>query len=232
MNRTSPRPTPRPRRVLPAAAAAAFAVCASVALPGCGGGKAVEQGPPPANASSALASLQSLRGDLSSGQGRLFAMAEILRQATSPQDLPLVPWFERYRGQKQSVRDLAVSLRQGYADLQEAEGVYIARWEQDLSAIRDPELRQQSVDRRAALRDRFGRLRADLDNTKQRFQPLLQKLSDLEVYLKNDLTATGVEQVKGRLGAASADAETLGRKVSADLARLDDLIGELAPRKG
>ena len=227
----SPRSLPRFRRILTHAAAAALLVGLSAALPGCGGGKSARQGPPPANASSALASLQSLRGDLSSGQSRLFAMAEVLREATAPQDLPLVPWFERYRSQKESVRELAVSLREGHAALQEAERVYIATWERDLAAIGDPELRQQSVDRRAALRDRFGRLGNDLDNTKQRFQPLLQRLSDLEVYLKNDLTATGVQQVRDRLGATAADAETLGRRVSTDLARLDGLIGELAPRK-
>ena len=201
-------------------------------VPGCGGGKDVKQAPEAANASSALTSLRVLRDDLSGGQGRLYTMSEILREATAPQDLPLGPWFDRYRNQREGVRDLAMSLREGFDGLQNARQVYIQKWEGDLGAISDPELRQQSVERRAALRDRFDALGRDLDNTKQSFRPLLQKLSDLQVYLQNDLTATGVQQVGDRLEAAGAEAEALAGKVSADLAKLDSLIDELEPQKG
>ncbi|BAM02946.1 DUF2959 family protein [Phycisphaera mikurensis] len=219
-----------PRR-LPVAAVMVALSAALLLLPGCGGGKSAGGAPEIANASQALTSLRVLREDLANGQGRLFTMAETLREATAPQDLALGPWFNRYRSQREGVRDLAMSLREGYANLQNAERVYISTWEQDLAAIADPELRQQSVDRRAALRDRFGRLGNDLDNTKQSFQPLLQQLSDLEVFLKNDLTATGVRQVRDRLEKAGSESEALGGKVSSDLAQLDSLIDELAPRK-
>lgn len=201
-------------------------------LPGCGGGANVKDAPEAANAAEALTSLRVLRENLADGQGELFALAETLRAATAPQDLALGPWFNRFREQREGVRSLAMALREGYENLQVAERAYIQKWENDLGAISDPELRQQSVDRRATLRDRFGQLDSDLDDSKQAFRPLLQKLSDLEVYLQNDLTATGVQQVSGRLETAGGEAETLGRKVSADLAKLDALINELAPRKG
>ena len=219
----------RLRRLLPSAALLGVLL---LVLPGCGGGKEVTAAPEIANASTALSSLRDLRENLAGGQGRLFTMSEICREATAPQDLPLGPWFERYRNQREGVRDLAVQLRDGFDDMRAARQVYIQKWEADLSAIADPQLRQQSVDRRAALRDRFTDLSSDLDDSKQAFRPLLQKLSDLQVYLQNDLTSTGVQQVGGRLESAGAEAEALAGKVSADLAKLDSLIDELEPQKG
>lgn len=224
------RPHAKPFLLLHAATAASVALAAAM-LSGCAGSD-VQEAPEVANASSAYASLQVLRKDLASGQGRLFAVSETLREATAPQDLALGPWFATYREQREGVRELAMQLRDGFDKLQEARQLYINKWEGDLVAISDPQLRQQSIDRRASLRDRFGALQNDLDNTKQAFQPLLQQLSDLQVYLTNDLTATGVQQVSGRLENAGAQAEALGGKLSADLAQLDGLINELAPRKG
>ncbi len=223
------RPARRRRFLLSSAALLSVVL---LVLPGCGGGKEAQQAAPAANASTALGSLKLLRQDLSGGQGRLYTMSEILREATAPQDLNLGPWFDRYRNQREGVRDLAISLRDGFNGLQDARQVYIQTWEGDLGAISDPELRQQSVERRAALRDRFDGLSRDLDNTKQSFRPLLTKLSDLQVYLQNDLTSTGVQQVGGRLESAGAEAEALAGKVSADLAKLDSLIDELEPQKG
>ena len=228
----NPRPARSLRRPVFAPAAALLVVALLLVLPGCGGGRGAGASPEISNAATALQSLRSLRENLANGQGRLFALSETLREATAPQDLALGPWFQEYKLQREGVRTLAVSLREGHTDLQDAERVYIRQWEQDLGAIADPQLRATSVERRAKLRDDFGAMGNDLDDTKQRFQPLLRSLSDLEVYLQNDLTSTGVERVKGRLGSTAADSETLGRQVSTNLAKLDELINELAPVKG
>lgn len=98
------------------------------------------------------------------------------------------------------VRDLATKM--------ETEGkAYFAKWDQQIAAIANEDIRERSQDRRAKVDEAFEEVRKHYAEAREEFKPLMADLKDVRNALGADLTFEGVEAVKKTAGKLKSRAE-------------------------
>lgn len=138
--------------------------------------------------------------------------------------------FERY------MKDVAALKKQGEEaksradDLRNRSREYVAKWQQEVSSVSNPELKAQAEARRAMVQDRIDEIEADAAAAKNAYVPLMKNLTDIQTVLSNDLSAAGVQGVAPVAASARQDAAALKRSLDAFVGELDNLIGQIGPK--
>ena len=96
----------------------------------------------------------------------------------------------------------------------------------------DPALKAQADARRAQVQDRIDEIEASAKAVGDSYRPLMQKLTDIQTVLANDLTAANVQGVAPVAAQAREHAAALRRSIDAFVAELDSLQGALGPKGG
>jgi uncharacterized small protein (DUF1192 family) len=76
---------------------------------------------------------------------------------------------------------------------------FFSAWRADLDSIEDTELREAGEKRYAVARKELERLKGEMNRLRDTFRPFHAQLNDVEAYLRNDPTKTGVDQVRPKI---------------------------------
>ena len=210
--------TPLPRLVLTASLALGVAPVATIGLAGCS-----TSGNKPA-AQRTIDTLDTLQTTLQRGEDTFAALSTHLQTAVSeradhdtlPPNLEPQAWFKAFSKQRQQVLDLRDRLAGDLERFRGQRDAYVNAWEQDLTEISDPALRDLARKRRDRLGERLQDTQSNLAEVDQLLRPYLTRLNDLHRFLANDLTPVGFASLQGPLKSAATDAGVLGD-------RFDDL---------
>lgn len=211
-------PEQRSRSILTALVvflAAASGACASGGRPG--------------NAAATAASTAELRSEVAEARTALQQLAATLYETDQPETLNGGKWFKQFTKQHDRVREAGQTLREGETQYAENRRLYLNRWEDDLSSIQQPELREASAQRRDVLRAELREAGDGLESMTQDFEPLLRTLGDLESFLVNDLTADAFVQARPQLTTTWEGSNALVEKAADVLDDLNGLVDELKP---
>lgn len=174
-------------------------------------------------ASQAATSLEETRTEIAGVSAALDkAVATLTDLAEKPQP-DLKPQFDAY---KASVEELDAQAKKVAASAQEmrARGEeYFKSWEKGLTDINNPELRQISADRRAALSGHYKRVTEGYQKAKEAFLPLFTQLNDVQRVLGLDLTDNGVKMAAASASEAKKSAAIVKKELSGVSAELDEM---------
>jgi len=117
--------------------------------------------------------------------------------------------------------DAAAAKAKKRADKMREQGkAYFDKWEKDLSAVKDGDIRKLAEERKNKLQTTFANIKTSLDPAREQFTSWLSNLKDVQNYLSQDLTITGIDAAKDLI----AKSRTEGVAVQQSL---DKVIGEL-----
>ena len=121
----------------------------------------------------------------------------------------------------QAQADTVGGLRQ---DMEAREADFISDWEQRLGQIQNEDLRQRAAERRDAAVQRFDELESESDVAKSTFDPWMTDITDIQIYLQNDLNPDGVASLADVFERVSENAETIKQEVETIVSRLESMI--------
>lgn len=84
--------------------------------------------------------------------------------------------------------------------------IYFADWSNQIGAISDPTLKQLSLDRKNQAVANLAELKTGMEKTRAAYKPLAKDLEDINLYLGNNLTSSGIAAMKPRLDAIKVEA--------------------------
>ncbi|MBZ6377307.1 hypothetical protein B5C34_05585 [Pacificimonas flava] len=145
-----------------------------------------------------------------------FRSAMTVYRETADADLAnLEGAYDRFNGAYDQAKDKVRAVESDIDAVKRVADDLFAEWQQELDLYQDAQLRAASQARLDETRRQFAELERTLDETEQRMDPVLFALRDRVLYLKHNLNAAALAQMKGEAARIEGDVDA----VVADLDR-------------
>jgi hypothetical protein len=149
-----------------------------------------------------------------------------LSAATDPR-----PAYDDYVKQVANLESQSTKLRKTGQDMRTRGQAYFAQWEQELAQVKDQDIRELAAGRKAKLQESFDKIREYTEPLKEKFDPWLASLKDLQSYLANDLTIKGIAAAKKPFAKAKSQGADVQKAMDGLIEELNELGATLTPAK-
>ena len=139
--------------------------------------------------------------------------------------------FEHYSKNVASLESAAKDARKCSQDVKEQGKTYFAQWEKQMAEVKNPDIRNLAVERKAKLQAAFETIRQYAEPLKAQFDPWMSDLKDLQKYLSNDLTIAGVDAAKPLFTKTEAEGREVQKSMDALVAELNTVAAAITPAK-
>lgn len=119
---------------------------------------------------------------------------------------------EQYERLRSSFDDSKAQVSKVHASIVKMDMVaddLFSEWEREIKEIESLEFRNKSKANLVATRSRFHTVSQSMATSESRMKPVLTKLNDHVLYLKHNLNAESVTNLKGEIGRVEGEIETL-----------------------
>jgi chromosome segregation ATPase len=137
--------------------------------------------------------------------------------------------FSKESKKMQSMANSATKSAQNAAEKREA---YLKSWEENQKSIQNEQLKAAAEARRNQLLPIIDKIKTAAGTFKEKFTPFTVDLKDIETYLGNDLTPTGLNAVQPMAQKCTGDGETLKSALTEFSSGIRELAGQIGPGKG
>ncbi|MBL8860030.1 MAG: DUF2959 family protein [Planctomycetes bacterium] len=176
-------------------------------------------------AESAAAQMHSLRTNLERMGEDLAAVQTSLQSVLAPTGDGTVIAFQAFERQLADVKQRISSADGDLAGIKRRGESYFESWQKQIARIQDGEIRDEAIRRREALLRSQSELVEAVEAVRPHRTALLTSLEDLRIYFSNDLSAAGVDSVRGSVSRIDQDIVALRSRLS----NLAYLIDRTAP---
>ncbi len=143
---------------------------------------------------------------------------------TNPRDA-----FKQFTKSLANLESTAVKAKKRAADVKAQGQAYFANWEKELAQLQNPEIRNLAVQQKAKLQAAFDSIKTVATPLKAQFDPWLSNLQDLQKYLSNDLTISGVDAAKPLFAKTQTEGFEVQKSMDALVAELNTVAATLTP---
>ena len=137
--------------------------------------------------------------------------------------------FKQYSKSLANLESTAAEAKKHAADVKAQGQAYFANWEKQLAELKNPEIRNLAVQQKAKLQAAFDSIKTVSAPLKAQFDPWLSDLQDLQKYLSNDLTISGVAAAKGMFAKTQTEGFEVQKSMDALVAELNTVAATLTP---
>ncbi len=139
--------------------------------------------------------------------------------------------YEQYCKDVSDLQSAAEKIKKRRQDMQEKGQAYFAQWEQQLAEVKNPEIQRLATERKAKLKETFEKIKDVCDPLKAQFDPWMSDLKDLQTYLGNDLTVTGVDSAKSLFAKTRKSGQQVQESMDALVAELNTISATITAAK-
>jgi len=115
-------------------------------------------------------------------------------------------------------------------EMRENRSAYLKQWSKESKAIQDEEIARLAASRQQEIEREFNALTESMAQAKQALEPYVQGLNDIRTYLKNDLTSTGLQNMKPVAERILGNGTTVNEILDQTDSALTEVSAALAPR--
>ncbi|MDB5297840.1 MAG: hypothetical protein JWO31_3823 [Phycisphaerales bacterium] len=141
----------------------------------------------------------------------------------------LVPSFQKYTLSIADAKAARDRVQQQVEAMRARARDYITGWEVEVYGVDDPELRRQAETRRNAVRANYSRINETVKASGAAYAQYETAASDLQRFLANDLTKSGVTAAATAAQKATQAGVELKARIDAATTELDRVAGEMTP---
>jgi hypothetical protein len=157
----------------------------------------------------------------------LAALDKIVAQATvDPRKA-----FKEFDKSIPEIDSAAKKARKRADDMRERGKEYFDKWEKDLASVNDPEIRKLAEERKAKLQATFAKIKTSLEPARDQFTAWLANLKDLQKYLSQDLTISGIDAAKDLIAKSKTDGTALQQTLDKVIAEMNTVVATITPAK-
>ena len=139
--------------------------------------------------------------------------------------------YEQYSKDVANLDSTANRIRKRGQDMKEQGQAYFAQWESQLAQVKNPEIQKLATERKAKLKETFENIKNLTEPLKAQFEPWMSDLKDLQTYLGNDLTVTGVDSAKSLFAKTHASGTEVQKSMDALVAELNTISATITAAK-
>ncbi len=143
---------------------------------------------------------------------------------TNPRDA-----FKQFSKSLANLESTAAKAKKRAADVKAQGQSYFANWEKELAQLKNPDIRNLAVQQKAKLQTAFDSIKTVATPLKAQFDPWLSNLQDLQKYLSNDLTISGVDAAKPLFAKTQTEGFEVQKSMDALVAELNTVAAALTP---
>ena len=163
----------------------------------------------------ATASVAETRSQLRAGSEQVDAVLASLRGFLSteaaadeeaPEPVDLTSAYKTYRSELGRLDKIAQRARARRAAMEARMNDHLVQWEMELNDINNEQARQISAQRRQELEGTLTEVGRMLDTLKDRYEPFMSDLRDIELVMANDLSVGGIRVAEHIINDAIAKA--------------------------
>lgn len=195
---------------------AAALVCAGALFTGCSSPKAVK------SADTAGSSLQALADSLEKGRSQVAKVMTALNEVVAAAADPKKP-YGKFSSEVASLDKIAADTRGRAEKMKATLKEHYALWDQELAAISNPDLKQQSMTRKAEVTKAFEDIKDSFNQVSLTFKPYMKNLQDLDRYLATDLSAKGITGAGNMINGLKTESVNVQRDIQAAAKKITDL---------
>ena len=157
----------------------------------------------------------------------LASLDKIIAQATIDPRKP----FKEFEKNVPRIDSAAARAKKRAKDMTETGKDYFTKWEKEMAAVSDPDIRKLAEERKAKLQATFGNIRTSMEPTRDQFNAWLADLKDLQKYLSNDLTIGGVDAAKELIAKNKAEGLAVQQSLDKAIGELNTVVATITPAK-
>jgi hypothetical protein len=158
-------------------------------------------------AASAVSGLQELRGQMTDAHGQVDKTLASMHAMQNTNDLKSA--FSKFSDDVDDTQADAQKIKDTVADMHDRGAEYTKKWQDEMSAVTDPTLKQVAQQRRDAVQQNYSNIQSKFDAARDAYKVFYGDLTSLRTYLSNDLTSEGVAAAKPSFDKTDADAQAL-----------------------
>jgi hypothetical protein len=204
--------------------AAATAV-AAVLTAGCGTTSGYKQ------ADKTGAGIAEFRTEIVNGKTAIDNTMKALDQIAASANTDPRKAFEQYTKSLANLESVAERARKRGTEMKAQGQAYFAQWEKQMAEVQNPEIRALATEQKAKLQATFDNIKKFTEPLKAQFDPWVSDLKDLQKYLSNDLTVTGVDAAKSLFAKTRAEGVDVQKSMGDLVAELNTIAAALTPAK-
>lgn len=148
------------------------------------------------------------------------ACAASLAAVVEKRDVEPKAPFAQYKNDVETVVDGLSRAESSLKTMRSQGQTYFAEWEKQSATIKDPDLKKAAEERRARLAKAVDEVSAAMNDARAEITPFVASIKDVQTYLSNDLTPSGIESVEDKSKQITKNAKSIGDK-------LDDVVEAL-----
>jgi predicted nucleic acid-binding Zn-ribbon protein len=177
------------------------------------------------------AGIAEFREEIVNGKKAIDATMKSLTDIASTANTDPRKAFQQFSKDVANLESTAAKVRKRGEDMKAQGAAYFKKWEQELATMTNPEIRSLAEQQRAKLQSTFDSIRKYTEPLKAQFNPWMSDLKDLEKYLSNDLTISGVDAAKSLFRKTTDEGLEVQKSMDALVAELNTVAATLTPAK-
>ncbi|HXJ57547.1 MAG TPA: DUF2959 family protein [Verrucomicrobiae bacterium] len=139
--------------------------------------------------------------------------------------------FQQFDKSVPRIDSAAASARKRGEDMRERGKTYFDKWEKDLAEVKDPDIRKLAEERKAKLQTTFANIKTKMEPAREQFNSWLTDLKDLQKYLNQDLTISGIDAAKDLIAKSKKDGVDVQQTLDSVIAELNSVVAAITPAK-
>ena len=139
--------------------------------------------------------------------------------------------FKEFDKSVPKIDSAAAKARKRAEDMKAQGKTYFDKWEKDLGAVKDPDIRKLAEERRAKLQATFSQIQQLMPPAREQFATWLSNLKDLQKFLSQDLTIEGIDAAKEQIAKARNDGHAVQQTLEKVIAELNSISAAVTPAK-
>lgn len=196
------------------------------AVTGCASNGNYQQG------SATGAGLVNASDKIANGTNKIDATLNSLNDLVNNPQGDLAPKYKKFNNSLSDLQAMSDDVKKRFTDARTSGNQYFQSWDQQLASIKDPDLKNNSAQRKAGVQKEYDELKRAYAKVQMDFGPFMTSLKDIQTALGTDLTVGGVASVKGTAARANTNGTDLKKsmaQLSADFRDLGTAMQTSAP---
>jgi hypothetical protein len=137
--------------------------------------------------------------------------------------------FKAFDSSVPKIDSAAAKAKKRADDMRSRGKEFFDQWEKDLAGVSNPDIRKLAEERKSKLQATFGNIKTTMDPAREQFNAWLSSLKDLQKYLGQDLTISGIDAAKDLIAKTKSGGMEVQKTLDKVIAELNTLVATMTP---
>jgi hypothetical protein len=129
------------------------------------------------------------------------------------------------------IESAAKTAKKNAEAMKEKGQAYFQQWETEMANVNNPDIRKLAEERKAKLQTSFDNIKNTTEPAREQFVKWLDDLKDLQKFLSQDITLSGVEAAKEPIAKAKTEGLAVQQSLEKVIAELNTVVATITPSK-